>query len=613
MAEEKKIVIDVDVEQGDAIKRIEALESAMFRAQENASEMREEMEQGFDAAGKGAKNASKGFKAVGTSVGSLLKSLGLVAIALEVFNFLKDILMKNQAVMDAFNTATLAFEIVIKSLFEKVASLAEPMKAAFSDPKQAVIDLYEAVKTNLINRLEGWINQFAALGKVIKGAIDMDWDAVKEGAQDYGTALIQMATGLDADQQKAFAEGVKEFAEEAAEATKAAVDEAAAITKLENELKILEARQKKQILVSQNLAELERQKRDDISLTIAERIEANERLGDILDEQIEIEEGIAQKRLNLAKRQWALDKNNIDLQVEVINAETELADVRERINGQRSEQLTNQKALEKELFDFQQELRLVGKSEREIELEELMIEMDRLAEIKRLAGDTEIDIQAETNRRLAELEAEWNEEDLAAAQKHADDLKKIEDEKAAAVKKAEDAKQAYREAGLAAASSIVGSLGQLAGLLGKQSAENVALQKTLAIAQVAIDTAMSISSAIAGATSAAAATGPGAVVATPVFIATQVATVLGALAQVGTILASVPGPSASGAISGASANIPATPAPAIDPVTTNTTELGGAQQAQLAPIQAFVIETEMTGNQQNISQIENQVTFGIDG
>jgi hypothetical protein len=59
--------------------------------------------------------------------------------------------------------------------------------------------------------------------------------------------------------------------------------------------------------------------------------------------------------------------------------------------------------------------------------------------------------------------------------------------------------------------------------------------------------------------------------------------------------------------------VPAASAPSIDSVATNTTDLGNAQGAQLAPIQAFVVETEMTGNQQNISQIENQVTFGIDG
>jgi hypothetical protein len=47
MAEERKIVIDIDVESGDALKRLDKLEAAMFRTQENAAEMKEKMEQGL--------------------------------------------------------------------------------------------------------------------------------------------------------------------------------------------------------------------------------------------------------------------------------------------------------------------------------------------------------------------------------------------------------------------------------------------------------------------------------------------------------------------------------------------------------------------------------------
>lgn len=589
MAEERKIVIDVDVEAGDAQKRLETLEAAMFRTQENAAEMKDKMEQGFDAAGKGAKNASKGFKAVGTSVGSLLKSLGLVAIALEVFNFLKDILMKNQAVMDAVNTATLAFEILIKKLFNSVSDLAGPIRSVFEDPKQAVIDLGNLIKENIINRFEGAVLAVGAIGRTFKALFEADWDGALEGVKDYGQALIQVGTGLDADQQAAFVDGVKEFAEETIKATNAAVDEADALVALRNELKLLEAEQRKQILVSQNLAELERQKRDDISLTIEQRIEANKELGRILDEQIQIEEGIANKRLDLARRELALDRNNIDLKVEVINAETELADVRERINGQRSEQLTNQVALEKELFELQQELRTIGKTERELELEELLIEIERLEEIKRLASDTEVDIEEEKNRRLAELQDKWNKEDLAKQKKHDQDLKKQQD-------KVDKAK-------VSAAQGVAGALGQISSALQAAGVENQGFMKALAVGEIAINAAIATAAAIKNATSSSA----------TVFdmvanIAVAVGTVAGAIASATTLLNQADGPPAPTMDVTA-----ATPAPSIAAAATASTELGGAEQAQLAPIQAFVVETEMTGNQQNISQIENQVTFGIDG
>lgn len=67
-------------------------------------------------------------------------------------------------------------------------------------------------------------------------------------------------------------------------------------------------------------------------------------------------------------------------------------------------------------------------------------------------------------------------------------------------------------------------------------------------------------------------------------------------------------------LGGATAPPPPSPqtvsAPAIQQATSGTTELGGVDQANLAPIQAFVVETEVTGNQNNVNQIESQANFG---
>ena len=176
------------------------------------------------------------------------------------------------------------------------------------------------------------------------------------------------------------------------------------------------------------------------------------------------------------------------------------------------------------------------------------------------------------------------------------------------MKKAEQDKSKAREAGLSVAGSVLNSLGQLVSLSGDQSKEAVAIQKAFAVAQVAIDTAKAISAAIAGGTQAGAQTGVAAPVTTPIFIASMIATVLGSLAQVGTILATVPGGGSPSIPS--SSSVPQSSAPSINSVSTNTTELGGADQANLAPIQAFVVETEVTGNQNNVNQIESQANFG---
>ena len=115
-------------------------------------------------------------------------------------------------------------------------------------------------------------------------------------------------------------------------------------------MKLAEANQRQLQLTYQKDAELQRQLRDDISLTFEERIAANEELGRILNKQFAEEQALAQKKVELAELELSRNKDNIDLQVALINAKTELADLDERITGQRSEQLTNLKALELSLI-----------------------------------------------------------------------------------------------------------------------------------------------------------------------------------------------------------------------------------------------------------------------
>ena len=199
-----------------------------------------------------------------------------------------------------------------------------------------------------------------------------------------------------------------------------------------------------------------------------------------------------------------------------------------------------------------------------------------------------------------EIREKYAQEDLEREKEIADALAKVEEDNVKAVKEAENAKRKLREDGLTAAGAVLGSLGQLIAASGNQSKEAVALQKTLAVAQIAIDTAKAITGAIAQAQSVPY---PGNLVAIATGVAAVVAGIASAVSTLNT--ANVPGGSAA---------TPTAPqvatAPAIQQATAGTTELGGVEQAQLAPIQAYVVETEVTGNQNNVNQIESQATFG---
>ena len=572
-----KVAIEVDVKTGEASDEIISLREELEKVKATQKEMGDQFKAGFEAAEKGAKNAGKGIKSLGNGIGSLVKSLGVVAVIVAAFNKLKDIFLSNQSVADGFGKVMLTVEIVMRKLIDLAAPLGEALYDAFNNPKQAIADFVDGVKNRAIPVVQYLAETAGSAGKIIEGVLTFDWSQVAQGVGELGVKYEEAkeaVTGV----VDSFKEGVKSFAE----TTKEAYNQADAIINLRNELIKLEAQQKLVQMTYQKEAEDQRQIRDDIRKTLAERIEANDKLGKILEEQSESERVIFQKKLDLANAELAINKTSVEAQAAVAQAKGELADLDERINGQKSEQMTNQAALEKELFDIQQELAKVGKEQRELELLELEQHYAALAEQARLAGDTETDIEGAKQEALAKLRKKFRDEDLKKE------------------KELRDAKVKLQQSYLDATGGVLNSINQLVEASGSQSREAVVLQKTLAIAQIAIDTAKAIVGAIAQAQSVPY---PGNLVA----IATGVAAVVAGIASAVSTLNSTNVP-------GGSAATPTAPqvatAPAIQQATAGTTELGGVEQAQLAPIQAYVVETEVTGNQNNINQIESQATFG---
>ena len=618
-----KVAIEVDVKTGEANDDIIALREELEKVKQTQGELSDQMKSGFDAAGKGAKGASKGMKGFGTSIGGVLKSLGLIAVAMEIFMFLKDLLMKNQKVVDTLAIAFKAIEVLFGMLTDAIKPMGKVLMDAFENPQQALKDLWEAIKTNFLNRIKGIAVAAEGVGKVIKAAFELDWDGVKEGMQQYGQALVQVTTGLDIEQQNKFVNGIVKAGTEA-------INTATKIETLRKEVKLAEAQQGLLMLQYQREAELQRQIRDDVSLTIAERQAANEALGGILEEQSKEELRLANKRMELALMEQSINKTSLDAEIEVINAQKEIADIRERITGQRSEQLTNENSLLQENIDKQREKNEAAAEEARIAAErQLQIaqeladsrialiqdeELRRIMEIeanleRKLAEIVEDDAQSrelkENLRQIAEgeiiaIQQEGRDNELAILEEHAKKQKAIEDKAVANVKKAEQDKKKLRMDGMTAAGSILGAIDQLVAASGNNSKQAVALQKTLAVAQIAIDTAKAIVGAIAQAQSVPY---PGNLIA----IATGVAAVIAGIASAVTTLNSAD-------VGGASAPPPPPPstvsAPAMQQATSGTTELGGVEQAQLAPIQAYVVETEVTGNQNNVNQIESQANYG---
>jgi len=187
-----------------------------------------------------------------------------------------------------------------------------------------------------------------------------------------------------------------------------------------NEVRLLEAELGLLQLQYQKEAELMRQIRDDESLSIEERIDANYELGKILEEQLENERHIAEQSLHLAELELSRNEDNIDLQAQLIEAKIKLAEIDERITGQRSEQLTNLNSLERERESQQKENARIREEQLEKEKQMLQDLIDLQNEDIKVKKEANRDLNAQfenaetANKELIEQKKELMKQELDA-------------------------------------------------------------------------------------------------------------------------------------------------------------------------------------------------------
>jgi hypothetical protein len=591
-------------------EQFSALREEVDAYKEETDKAMSEMKKGFESASNAAKKTQSGIKNLATGFGKLVKSLGIITLIVGAFAELKNAINRNQESADFFNKAMTVLEVTFSSIVnDGIIPLSKWLGKLFTDPQVALDSFLESTKG-----VQDW---FIDLGKFIQGNFLVVWGKFLNGIDEARIswneltgdqeeaaelqervakrqaeiALQQAKNGeLASDIVNSVLDGVNDAFETAKETLNTALAAATTINELEKAAAIGDALRAKRMLEFQAEAELQRQIRDDVSKTVDERIEANDKIGLILDKQIKVEKAAAQSTLDLVNQQIESFGETTDLLVQRIQAETELVDIEERVIGQRSEQLVNLNSLLLEQKELEKELNVVGKSEREIELIELEAFWDSKLDIARRANGDIFEIEAARANAVMALNDKFRKEDV---KKEEDRVKKITAEE-----------QKLAKAKMDAAISAANVLGQVANLINQQSQAGVVAAKVLAVAQVAIDTAVAVSGAIAQAQGVPY---PGNLVA----IGTGVAAVLGAIAQASTILNStnVPGPSAN---IPTSISTPSGAAPSTQPVTTATTQFNEEQVnlANIGPIQTFVVETEMTTTQGDISQIQNQATFG---
>jgi hypothetical protein len=234
---------------------------------------------------------------IATPIGAVIGAIGIALAALIAY------FKSSEEGQNRLNKITAIFSAVVEQLTNFLEDLGEAIYDAFTNPKQAMIDLYEFVKQNLINR-------FTAFKVILEAIIELDFKKLADG-------VIQVGTGVENSLEKieAFSKRVEEAVEKGIESGKKMSDLQAAIDVSERKLIVARAAEEaKTAQLRDQILSAEKSQRKDL---ITEAIKGIQQLSDA-------ELGQAQRKLALAREER--DNNGADKEALLKVAEAE-ADV----------------------------------------------------------------------------------------------------------------------------------------------------------------------------------------------------------------------------------------------------------------------------------------------
>jgi hypothetical protein len=503
-------------QQIDALnKKIEELEKNLGGVQKETADVAKEAKKTGNAITK----AFGGLKKVVTApfdlakkaaggLGTLLKGglgFGLITAAVDK---LSESFNSNQKVVDAVNKVLATLSIIFNQISEAIFGAVEEQSKLNGG--------FDATKKVLGGLISGVLNVFVGIIQGIKLAVqevqlaweqsffgDKDANRIKElneqiavtrqELSETGTALLESGKMVIENLAEAAGEVANTVVAVAQSATKAiqnldvakATAQAERLIELQKQAALADVARQKIQLEFQNTQEQLRQLRDDEQKSLEERQKANDQLLESLQEQARLERQQLNIKVAAAAAEYEINKTNENL-VALLQAQLELTDLDERLQGQKSEALANQNSLLREQLDINRSVAETDQEIFEIQQEAQLELLDN--EVARAEKEIEI-AENVYNRKLQLLQQE-----VAATQ--AGTAARAEAENQLKVFEAENAAQRLsleknlQEAKLA---TIKGALQGVAQLVG----ENTMLGKAIALAQVTIDTYTGATKALA--------------------------------------------------------------------------------------------------------------------
>ena len=438
------------------------------------------------AAIEGSTSATKKLAAGFNTVGLAIKSAG-IGLILAVFIRLKEAFMQNQKVAD-FAATSFAFvskvlSDVVNFVLDNALPAFEALQEAFS--VEGLKKFGQAIIDNIIERFRSALDMFGYVGEAIMSLLKGDLSTAKEMAIKAGKELVDVSTGVNNTVDRA-ADAFNKASDKLKEYTKTTYDASKAQVELQKQAELAMIKNRGLIEQYDRAAEKQRQLRDDVSKPIPLRIEANEELGRILEEQEKLMIQNADIAVNAAASQLKMNNGNFEAQKAYMEALNERAAIEAQIEGLRSEQLVNYISLQKEAIE-QEKSR--ADAEKAIS-DQILSDMDKIEQATLSAQDREWQAAYDHYQEL-----------ILLAEKYGQDVSALRTAQAAATaevdakyaQQAADKVLAIEEAKQNAAYTLASTALGNVGLLVEQNAE---ASKGIAVAQTIWNTATGIMGAL---------------------------------------------------------------------------------------------------------------------
>ena len=355
------IQVQLDIETKKAQKGVDNLTDEIVNLNKEVAQGNKETAKGLKGVEKASKKTAGGVK----KIGGALKALG-IGLIIAGFTKFVEVLNENQKVADffsiTFEALSLAFNDFFNFILSNTGAITNFFKAAFDDPVQNMIDFGNAIIENVIERVQSSIDTLGYLAEAVVKVFKGDFAGALDAAKNAGKELVDVVTGVDDSFDKT-AEVVSKVAAATSNYVKETIKGATENINLAKTAELATVANQGLIEEYDRLAEEQRQLRDNEFNTIEERVAANNKLKEVLDEQKKLM--LENANAILAAAQAQFNKNgNDENQLALLEAQNEVLAVQAQIKGFMSEQDSNANALKREELELNQSL-IDGDAERQ--------------------------------------------------------------------------------------------------------------------------------------------------------------------------------------------------------------------------------------------------------